>query len=408
MGLADTLIGVQQNTNQSLKSDPNALASGLQQGAQLALQAEQLTRAKENLLMQKEQLQLQKINSLGESYNIGLNIKDPRMQQLYFQKVVPAKANALGLNNLINPEVADMIAKTQEGKAKMQGLLLDVNSKVENGQLKGAAIAEYVASKTADPESFILYNGDSIADAQRFATKEAGDTAQAKIVAEGQDRRAYAAQANSQALKDKELGSAASRAVDSKFASTVVDWSDGGRATALSNLQQLRDAERDLRDSKVKTGGASSLAPDAAQDFINPKYAETRDKVRGAVQGSLRATLGPQFTAGEGEAIFNRAINPRLSPSENARRIKVEADKIEAQIRAKDAAVKHFQDNGTLEGFRGAVASTEGKTSPVTKAAEKVTPKAEKTYSVFGAQMTKAQADAFFKANPKLKKPAGL
>lgn len=132
----------------------------------------------------------------------------------------------------------------------------------------------------------------------------------------------------------------------------------GGKATVEKNVQRLQDAIDKLKDTPNLTGGITTRIPllnsDSAQDTINPKLASVRDEIRGAIQASLRATLGPQFTEKEGEAIFNRAFNPRLSADENVKRATTELDAIKRMAAQKDQSMKQFISAGTLKGYRPA------------------------------------------------------
>jgi hypothetical protein len=129
----------------------------------------------------------------------------------------------------------------------------------------------------------------------------------------------------------------------------------GGRATVEKNFQRLGDAIGKMEGNKNLTGGFTTALPwlgdDKAQDFINPDLAAVRDEVRGAVQGSLKQILGGQYTEREGEAIFSRAFNPRLSTEENIRRASTELEALKRMAGNKDAAMAYFKAKGTLQGF---------------------------------------------------------
>jgi len=80
-----------------------------------------------------------------------------------------------------------------------------------------------------------------------------------------------------------------------------------------------------------------------------------RDDMRNAIQSTLRATLGAQFTEKEGEAIFNRAFNATLSDKENARRAKNALRSLKIQVKSFNDSVNYFQETGTLSGYTGPV-----------------------------------------------------
>lgn len=149
----------------------------------------------------------------------------------------------------------------------------------------------------------------------------------------------------------------------------------GGKATVEKNLQRLEGAINKLRgnpDPKTGrptgdthlTGGWSTKVPglgaDAAQDVLNPEMASVRDDIRAAIQGTLRQVLGAQFTEKEGEAIFNRAFNPRLSAQENVRRATAELQSLRNMAADKDRSMQQFAASGTLKGLRPGATNLSG------------------------------------------------
>lgn len=127
----------------------------------------------------------------------------------------------------------------------------------------------------------------------------------------------------------------------------------GGRGVIEKNLKLLESAITDLESGKAedRSGGVSGMIGDRAMDLGNPKASATRDKIRSAVQGSLKQILGGQYTEKEGQDIFNRAYNPRLSNSENIRRVKAELDYLRDLSTSKDSAAKYFAERGTMKGM---------------------------------------------------------
>lgn len=144
--------------------------------------------------------------------------------------------------------------------------------------------------------------------------------------------------------------------VDTSFAKDYNDYQmGGGKATVDKNLGLLQGAADTLADKKDLTGNWTQRTPffnsDAIQSFINPDSLKVRDDIRGAVQASLRQTLGSQFTEREGEAIFNRSFDPKLSPQENIRRIQNVLGELKQNANAKEQAGQYYEGHGTLKGF---------------------------------------------------------
>jgi hypothetical protein len=334
--ISEILIGqasksIESTANQTSLAD--AISGGVKnyaQIAQIAQQREQLEQAKQDLQLRKEQVYLQKINSLGESYQLGLGIKDPKMQNLYFTKTLQAKATALGLTDLVSPEVGEMIAKSNEGKAKMQGLLLDVNSKVERGELKGTQIPEYIKSITQDVESFISYYGEQLAASQQFATKEAGDLSQAQAAAgaavtkqtQAQQAATKMAEENVQREITKQTESA--RIKELNAAKLAFD-NFGGKEVAETKIKALENVLADLESGKLKTGTSraalSSFAGKSAGAFISPALKAAQDATAGSID--LNAALGTG-TKTEQEVLRaeSRIFDQNLPPEANIAKLK--------------------------------------------------------------------------------------
>lgn len=145
--------------------------------------------------------------------------------------------------------------------------------------------------------------------------------------------------------------------VDKNFGKDYADYNvGGGKATIDKNLGLLEEAAQELDAPGELAGGISGMLPDRAQDLTNPKLAAARDKIRSAIQASLKQVLGAQFTEKEGQAIFNRAFNPRLSDAENAKRVRTELQALSAMAKDKDNAARYYEQHGTLRGFQPATA----------------------------------------------------
>ena len=82
--------------------------------------------------------------------------------------------------------------------------------------------------------------------------------------------------------------------------------------------------------------------------------------VRGAIQETLKQTLGTAFTEGEGERTLARSFNPRQTKEANLRNIDREIQNIVGRAKAKQAAVDYYEKNGTLRGYQGGNSSNKG------------------------------------------------
>lgn len=146
-------------------------------------------------------------------------------------------------------------------------------------------------------------------------------------------------------------------AVDKAFAPDYVKYKTGGEATVYKNMEQLKDARKALVDNSHTFGitGAVGYIPDslAAMFPAGERAISVREAVEEVVSRSLRETLGAQFTEKEGTRLISRAYNPKLTPEENAKRVDRLIASMETANRDKLAAVKYFDENDTLKGFKG-------------------------------------------------------
>lgn len=142
------------------------------------------------------------------------------------------------------------------------------------------------------------------------------------------------------------------KAVDLSFGKDLGDWVTSGKATTEKNLKRLEDATQYLQEHKndliTPTGKINGLLPDLLK---SNKTIATRDDVRAAAQGALKATLGAQFTEKEGERIMNAAYNEKLSPEENLKKISAAIKEIRDIADEKEARTQYFNKVGSLKGF---------------------------------------------------------
>lgn len=144
------------------------------------------------------------------------------------------------------------------------------------------------------------------------------------------------------------------KAADVAFGKEYVDFNTTGLPTAEKGIGTLEQARQELKDKGGElTGPIRGAMPDFIRAFTNPEAVAVKERIRGAVQSTLKSTLGAQFTEKEGERIFNNAYNDRLSPEENINRL----DRIIAELKggkeSKQAMGDYFEQKGTLTGYKG-------------------------------------------------------
>jgi hypothetical protein len=140
---------------------------------------------------------------------------------------------------------------------------------------------------------------------------------------------------------------------DKKMAEEMVRWNTGAGSKQLENLANLDKAISTLDKRDDITGPFRGAVPDFVRSFTNPLAVQTRQQVEGAVQGSLRETLGAQFTEKEGERIMSNAFNPRLGEGENFRRASIIRAGLKAAVDAKNAQFEYLKANGSMKGYQG-------------------------------------------------------
>lgn len=156
------------------------------------------------------------------------------------------------------------------------------------------------------------------------------------------------------ALKKQELDSGKGRtegqkALDKDYAKDYNDWSSGGRALLSKNLQNLKDARDALSTDSSLTGGLTGVFGDR---LTADRVLKQRQKVQSAVQNSLKATLGAQFTEKEGERILKNAYNEAASPETNIESITSLINQLESQASNNDKKAKFYEQNGSLSGYQ--------------------------------------------------------
>lgn len=142
-------------------------------------------------------------------------------------------------------------------------------------------------------------------------------------------------------------------AADKKFGGEVADWyANGGESDYQKQISQLSSVHSRLTDKNKETSGFfTGRTPDWVNSWWNQGAIDSREQVAEVVQRNLKNILGAQFTQKEGDNLISRAYNPTLDEATNARRVNALMTQMEQAHKVKAAAIKYFEQNGTLEGF---------------------------------------------------------
>lgn len=143
------------------------------------------------------------------------------------------------------------------------------------------------------------------------------------------------------------------KALDRSFAKEYDDWTSRGRAAVQKNLGLLEKTVQTLQQRQDDRFGTSGRVTGRLPDLLRSEESiRLREDVHRAVQSSLRATLGAQFTEKEGERIMSQAYNEKLSPAENIQKIQAAIEELRANAANADAKARYFEQQGTLTGYR--------------------------------------------------------
>lgn len=148
------------------------------------------------------------------------------------------------------------------------------------------------------------------------------------------------------------------KALDRVYAKEYSDYvAAGGASEIWAQLENVKQVANALIDNPNLTGSVVGNTPDVVLKAINPEAVDVREKLQSAIQGTLRATLGAQFTEKEGIGIMNRAFNPSLPAETNRKRVEALFNKLSKMAEMKEASAAYFEENGTLAGFKGKLPS---------------------------------------------------
>lgn len=345
--IAELLI--QSVAQQARTSNAPDIAGNFAKGAQLAMQREQLELQKQKNAEDLDQVENVRINRLTQAISNGKNV-DPKGRKDYYGKFIPKLRDALGLTEKFPDEALKFATMTDQNLARFDAL----ESRVRNGQLtKEGAVAII-----NDPSKFVQVL--PLAPGETFEAPELtpeisaalGKAETTSVMAKAQAAR----QQSQQDFQASQTAGEAMRTADKDFAKDYNKYIQGGREDALKNLEDYQNAIKMLEGPEEISSVKSTAIPyigtkDELQAGLNPKMLEVRRSIRAAVMGTLKQTLGAQFTEAEGERIFNLAYNPALTDAANIKNAKLQLKYLQRTLRHKDATAAYFRKNKTLDGF---------------------------------------------------------
>ena len=142
---------------------------------------------------------------------------------------------------------------------------------------------------------------------------------------------------------------------DEVFAKGIADYEQfGGIAQHRRNSQELNGIIKLLMKEDDDASSISGKIISSTPDLVRtPRSIDVQNQVERIITQDLRATLGSQFTAEEGERFVGYAYNIMLPPSINAKRLARLRNAAEQSAEEKNARINYFNKEGTLKGYKG-------------------------------------------------------
>jgi hypothetical protein len=237
---------------------------------------------------------------------------------------------AFKMEHLFGPDLMEMVQSSPEVRNKVVGLQLDIQDKINRGELKGEEIMPYAQSKLT-MEELPLLDTDSLVEQQKFGAQQAFSTARTQMAAEAAAER-----------QGTQIAAAPETEYKKKVADVAANYNtQGGAAGVAKNVAKMRGVIDKLKSGEIELGTLAKNLPfgstEEALSRIDPKAKAAMDDVRGAI--NLRASLAdPNPTAMQVNSIMSRAFDPRLSNKENIK--KLEEAIVELETAAKDREVE--------------------------------------------------------------------
>lgn len=378
------LSGIQKQEGTSLDS-----ASGAAVGAQLAQLQQAKVAQKAALQKQAQDLEMAKLEKIGGAFDTWAKMPEGAGKKIYAEKFVPNLIMSLGYQDKIHPLNLEMMMKDQQIGA-------GVVAAIRNGaNPQNLMDADWIAQNA--PELMRLGSAQQISSFVADNPKQVGEAHNQYADDKQTESNAHIAGKYAAQKQAVDIATSGQVKADEAFGKDMPEYVTKGTALATKNIDRLRGALQTLSSGNVDTKSYRSKIPyigNALLELSQPEIATIRDDIRNAIQGGLKEVLGGQYTAQEGEDMFNRAFNTSFDAKENARRTMQELAALENMKANKDAAVAYFREKGTLSGFGGGSAQPKSPKQPVDKDAA-----AQQHISA----MSKEKLETFIKANPKNK-----
>lgn len=153
-------------------------------------------------------------------------------------------------------------------------------------------------------------------------------------------------------------------AVDKAYGKEYVDFTTKGinsgstieKIEQLANDMEATGASKDELLALDEGGALANIAPDF---FKSRKMIKERDQARNFANTTLKELFGGQLSDAEREAAAKEYYNEALPREENIKIMRQKVAEIKRAYEAKRAKAKHFEERGTLKGFKGLLSDDE-------------------------------------------------
>ena len=141
--------------------------------------------------------------------------------------------------------------------------------------------------------------------------------------------------------------------IDTAFAKDAAEYIYNNKAQVQANLKNLGEKINILEAGEKNVSGPEiGLTPEILAPILIPDAVAFEDDVRDVVFQSLREKLGAQFTEREGDRLVAAAFNKSLSEEVNISRLRRLYGTIEDAALAKENAIAHYNEFGTIKGYQ--------------------------------------------------------
>lgn len=255
----------------------------------------------------------------------------------YYRKFMPRLRDSLGLTEQFPDDAlqfmtADggninrmsyIIGKVRRGEMTSDEALSFFNDPVKAATLPGYSEGMFSAPTESEMKQ--------LTDAEEFALTQQGLTQRNR-----EDiNAAYGKQ-------QREFGAVGKKAADVDIGKNYSAYvTEGGQAGLDSNIAEITEVLNQLKTGVKKTRNFASFIPtDYAQKLFNEDALALQSRMHKAIQSSLRATLGSQFTQEEGNRILNNTFDPKLSTEINIQRLEAELHRINETRRTAESTFR--------------------------------------------------------------------